>query len=164
MTEQLAALVSLKQGEAEYDCLLNVDHPQNSPSALRQAQPYAQLSPMSFPESNKFSHAKHPKYFKMDNPPQIPAQDPEAREQRKQSELTDLNEQTQRQRPSSMASGSSVAEFGNSVSSLAQESAGVVKETVVEGVPKALHAVQEGISAIAGGAKEVEETVSDSEF
>lgn len=99
----------------------------------------------------------------MDNPPQTPAQDPEAREQRKQSELADFNHE-QTQRPSSMASGSSVAEFGNSVSSLAQESAGVVKETVVEGVPKALHAVQEGISAIAGGAKEVEETVSDSEF
>ncbi|KAJ5352533.1 hypothetical protein N7452_001507 [Penicillium brevicompactum] len=114
---------------------------------------------MSFPESNKFSHAKHPKYFRMDNSPQTPAQDPEAREQRKQSELAGFNEQTQR--PSSMASGSSVADFGNSVSSLAQESAGVVKETVVEGVPKALHAVQEGISAIAGGAKEVEETVSD---
>ncbi|KAK9847575.1 hypothetical protein MYU51_018553 [Penicillium brevicompactum] len=96
----------------------------------------------------------------MDNPPQTPAQDPEAREQRKQSELADFNHE-QTQRPSSMASGSSVAEFGNSVSSLAQESAGVVKETVVEGVPKALHAVQEGISAIAGGAKEVEETVSD---
>ncbi|KAJ5362510.1 hypothetical protein N7541_003354 [Penicillium brevicompactum] len=112
---------------------------------------------MSFPESNKFSHAKHPKYFRMDNPPQTPAQDLEAREQLKQSELADFNHE-QTQRPSSMASGSSVADFGNSVSSLAQESAGVVKETVVEGVPKALHAVQEGISAIAGGAKEVEET------
>lgn len=119
---------------------------------------------MSFPESEKFSHAKHPKYFRMDNPSNAPSLDPAAHEQRRQTELAEFQkEQAETKRPSSMASGSSIAEFGNSVSSLAQESAGAVKETVVEGVPKALHAVQEQISAIAGGAKEVEETVSDSE-
>ena len=64
----------------------------------------------------------------------------------------------------SMASGSSIAEFGNSVSAIAQDSAGAVKETVKEGVPGALHTVQDQIRALAGGAKGVEDTVSDSEF
>lgn len=107
---------------------------------------------MSFPESEKFSHAKHPKYFRMDNP----------------SIDSTQRELPQESQPSSMASGSmtssSKTDFGSSVTALAQESADTVKETVVEGVPKALHAVQEQISAIAGGAKEVEETVSDSKF
>lgn len=102
---------------------------------------------MSFPESEKFSHAKHPKYFRMDN-----------------AATTQRTEHTtEHTHPPSMASGSSPT-FSNSVSALAQDSAGAVKETVVEGVPKALHAVTEQISAIAGGAKEVEETVSDSKL
>lgn len=57
-----------------------------------------------------------------------------------------------------------MAEFGTSVSVLAKETAQVVKETVVEGVPEAVHNVQEQISAMAGSASEVKDSVSDCEF
>jgi hypothetical protein len=132
---------------------------------------------MSSPEPEQFSNSKHPKYFTMEKTPSretLYLDSEVAREQRNQSEAEVKANADQdghegvlagmKHQIDSMASGSSIAEFGNSVSAVAQDSAGVVKETVMEGVPEALHTVQDQIRALAGGAKEVEETVSDSEF
>lgn len=72
-------------------------------------------------------------------------------------------EATKQGNASTMSPGSSLAEFGNSVSVLAQESAQTVQTTVAEGVPQAVNTVQEKISAIVGGAKEATESVSGCE-
>jgi hypothetical protein len=134
---------------------------------------------MSFPDSTNFSNSKHRTYFTMDRSPSsetLYLDSSVSREQRNQAEEetvvnTDQGDQKEegviaglKNRIDSMASGSSMAELGNSVSAVAQDSAGAVKETVMESVPQALHTVQDQIYALASGAKAVEETVSESEF
>ncbi|KAJ5788322.1 hypothetical protein N7457_003312 [Penicillium paradoxum] len=68
----------------------------------------------------------------------------------------------------SMTAGSSLSEIGNSVGSVVQEKAGAVKEIIMDSaVPAAqgaLHTVQDQISALSGGAKGAEETVSEGLF
>ncbi|KAJ5187433.1 hypothetical protein N7449_010427 [Penicillium cf. viridicatum] len=65
----------------------------------------------------------------------------------------------------SMAPGSSMSEFGNSVSSAAQERLVAAKDTLMEGAlpaaQGALRTVRGHIRTISGGAKEVEEPVSE---
>jgi hypothetical protein len=132
---------------------------------------------MSFPDSENPTNSKPPKYFTMDRTPShetLYLDSEVAREQRIQSETeveanADQGGQEgvlagMKHKLDSMATGSSISEFGKSVSAVAQDGAGTVKETVVEGGSAALHAVQDQVRALAGGAKEVEESVSDSEF
>ncbi|QQK39819.1 hypothetical protein Pdw03_2673 [Penicillium digitatum] len=64
-----------------------------------------------------------------------------------------------------MAPGGSISEFGNNVSSAAQEQVVAAKETLLEGaVPAAqgaMRTVQDQMCTIAGGATESKETVSE---
>lgn len=67
-----------------------------------------------------------------------------------------------------MAPGGSISEFGNNVSSAAQEQVVAAKETLLEGaVPAAqgaMRTVQDQMCTIAGGATESKETVSEGRF
>jgi hypothetical protein len=65
----------------------------------------------------------------------------------------------------SMAPGGSISEFGNSVSSAAQEKIVAAKDTLMEGAlpaaQGAIRTVQGHIRTISGGSNEVEETVPE---
>ncbi|CRL23786.1 unnamed protein product [Penicillium camemberti] len=133
---------------------------------------------MSFPESEKYSHSKQAKHITMSpnaSSDSLYLDSNVALEQRMQSEdeveannaaFHKANEQEGvlagvKHQFDSMAPGGSMSEFGNSVSSTAQEKFVAAKDTIMEGaVPAAqgaLRTVQGHIRTISGGAKEVEE-------
>ncbi|KAJ5877072.1 hypothetical protein N7455_000537 [Penicillium solitum] len=133
---------------------------------------------MSFSESENYSHSKQAKHITMSpnaSSDSLYLDSNVALEQRRQSEnevemnnaafhkadeqegvLTGVTHQFD-----SMAPGGSMSEFGNSVSSAAQEKFVAAKDTIMEGAlpaaQGALRTVQGHIRSISGGAKEVEE-------
>ncbi|CAI7652604.1 unnamed protein product [Penicillium discolor] len=133
---------------------------------------------MSFPESEKYSHSKQANHLTMSpnaSSDSLYLDSNVALEQRRQAEdevevnnaafhkadeqegvLTGVKHQFD-----SMAPGGSMAEFGNSVSSAAQEKFVAAKDTIMEGAlpaaQGALRTVRGHIRTISGGAKEVEE-------
>ncbi|KAJ5498193.1 hypothetical protein N7453_007244 [Penicillium expansum] len=140
---------------------------------------------MSFPESEKYSHSKRAKQFTMSpnaSNNSLYLDSNVALEQRMQSESeVEVNNAALhhddgcdrqegvlagiKQQFDSMAPGGSISEFGSSVTSAAQETVVAAKDTLMEGAlpaaQGALQTMQYHIHNISGGAKEVEETVSE---
>ncbi|OQE31026.1 hypothetical protein PENFLA_c002G03188 [Penicillium flavigenum] len=137
---------------------------------------------MSFPESEKYSPSKEPGHLTMSPTPSgdsLYLDSNVALEQRRQSEVEmKANETTSNQTEEqegvlagvkhqfdSMAPGGSISEFGNSVSSAAQEKIVAAKDTLMEGAlpaaQGAIRTVQGHIRTISGGSNEVEETVPE---
>ncbi|KGO60247.1 hypothetical protein PEX2_034250 [Penicillium expansum] len=143
---------------------------------------------MSFPESEKYSHSKRAKHFTMSpnaSNNSLYLDSNVALEQRMQSESeVEVNNAALhhddgcdrqegvlagiKQQFDSMAPGGSISEFGSSVTSAAQETVVAAKDTLMEGAlpaaQGALQTMQYHIHNISGGAKEVEETVSEGIF
>ncbi|CAI7584383.1 unnamed protein product [Penicillium viridicatum] len=138
---------------------------------------------MSFPESEKYPHSKEAKHITMSpnaSSDSLYLDSNVALEQRMQSEdevevnnaaFHQANEQEGvlagvKHQFDSMAPSGSMSEFGNSVSSAAQEKFVAAKDTIMEGAlpaaQGALRTVQGHIRTISGGAEEeVEEPVSE---
>ncbi|KAJ5257902.1 hypothetical protein N7524_009458 [Penicillium chrysogenum] len=140
---------------------------------------------MSFPESEEYSPSKEPEHLTMSPTPSgdsLYLDSNVALEQRRQSEVEmKANEPTPNQMEGqegvlagvkhqfdSMAPGGSISEFGNSVSSAAQEKIVAAKDTLMEGAlpaaQGAIRTVQGHIRTISGGSNEVEETVPEGMF
>ncbi|KAJ5866273.1 hypothetical protein N7534_000826 [Penicillium rubens] len=140
---------------------------------------------MSFPESEEYSPSKKPEHLTMSPTPSgdsLYLDSNVGLEQRRQSEVEmKENEPTPNQMEGqegvlagvkhqfdSMAPGGSISEFGNSVSSAAQEKIVAAKDTLMEGAlpaaQGAIRTVQGHIRTISGGSNEVEETVPEGMF
>lgn len=140
---------------------------------------------MSFPESEKYSHSKQAKHIAMSpnaSSDTLYLDSNVAREQRMQSaDEMEVNNAVfdkdngqegvlagVKHQFNSMAPSGSMSEFGESVTSAAQERFVAAKDTIMEGAlpaaQGALQTVQGHIRTISGGAEEVEEPVSESMF
>ncbi|KAJ5920524.1 hypothetical protein N7516_011382 [Penicillium verrucosum] len=137
---------------------------------------------MSFPESEKYSHSKQAKHITMSpnaSSDTLYLDSNVAREQRMQSaDEMEVNNAVfdkdngqegvlagVKHQFNSMAPSGSMSEFGESVTSAAQERFVAAKDTIMEGAlpaaQGALQTVQGHIRTISGGAEEVEEPVSE---